>query len=73
MKIHLGEVLKTIPVKSVEAERAFSAAGLFVTKLETRLLSGGGVGCLKVKRMKERLMVWASFRSRLRLNTSRII
>ncbi|GFX63801.1 uncharacterized protein TNCV_5032721 [Trichonephila clavipes] len=35
--IKLCEVLKTIPPTSVETERAFSAAGLFVTKLRTRL------------------------------------
>ncbi|GFW62572.1 uncharacterized protein TNCV_85741 [Trichonephila clavipes] len=34
--IKLYEVLKTIPPTSVEGERAFSAAGLFVTKLRTR-------------------------------------
>ena len=31
---HLYNALLTIPPTSVEAERAFSAAGLFVTKLE---------------------------------------
>ncbi|GFU22505.1 transposable element Tcb2 transposase [Trichonephila clavipes] len=35
--IKLCEALKTIPPKSVEAERVFSAAGLSVTKLRTRL------------------------------------
>ncbi|GFX85102.1 uncharacterized protein TNCV_4979571 [Trichonephila clavipes] len=35
--IKLCGALKTIPPTSVEAERAFSAAGLFVTKLRTRL------------------------------------
>ncbi|GFV67527.1 hypothetical protein TNCV_4622071 [Trichonephila clavipes] len=35
--IKLCDVLKTIPPTSVEAERAFSAAGLFVIKLRTRL------------------------------------
>ncbi|GFV69164.1 uncharacterized protein TNCV_803541 [Trichonephila clavipes] len=35
--IKLYEALRTIPPMSVEAERAFSAAGLFVTKLRTRL------------------------------------
>ncbi|GFX84985.1 uncharacterized protein TNCV_4998141 [Trichonephila clavipes] len=35
--IKLWDALKTIPPTSVEAERAFSAAGLFVTKLRTRL------------------------------------
>ncbi|GFW45344.1 hypothetical protein TNCV_4734511 [Trichonephila clavipes] len=35
--IKLCEALKTIPPTSVEAERAFSAAGLFLTKLRTRL------------------------------------
>ncbi|GFV68213.1 hypothetical protein TNCV_1874951 [Trichonephila clavipes] len=35
--IKLCDALKTIPPTSVEAERAFSAAGLFVTKLRTRL------------------------------------
>ncbi|GFT24542.1 retrovirus-related Pol polyprotein from transposon 412 [Trichonephila clavipes] len=34
--IKLWDALKTIPPTSVEAERAFSAAGLFVTKLRTR-------------------------------------
>ena len=33
----IEEVLNTIPPTSVEAERAFSAAGLFVTKLRSRL------------------------------------
>ncbi|GFX17129.1 hypothetical protein TNCV_4266551 [Trichonephila clavipes] len=31
------EALKTIPLTSAEAKKAFSAAGLFVTKLRTRL------------------------------------
>ncbi|GFU76837.1 histone-lysine N-methyltransferase SETMAR [Trichonephila clavipes] len=35
--IKLCDALKTMPPTSVEAERAFSAAGLFVTKLRTRL------------------------------------
>ncbi|GFU83547.1 hypothetical protein TNCV_4218071 [Trichonephila clavipes] len=35
--IKVCDALKTIPPTSVEAERAFSAAGLFVTKLRTRL------------------------------------
>ncbi|GFU40854.1 hypothetical protein TNCV_2466561 [Trichonephila clavipes] len=35
--IKLCRALKTIPPMSIEAERAFSAAGLFVTKLRTRL------------------------------------
>ncbi|GFW91994.1 hypothetical protein TNCV_2152741 [Trichonephila clavipes] len=35
--IKLCDALKTILLTSVEAERAFSAAGLFVTKLRTRL------------------------------------
>ncbi|GFT97963.1 uncharacterized protein TNCV_2168501 [Trichonephila clavipes] len=35
--IILCEVVKTIPPTSVEAERVFSAARLFVTKLRTRL------------------------------------
>ncbi|GFY05123.1 uncharacterized protein TNCV_3269951 [Trichonephila clavipes] len=35
--IKLCDALKTIPPTSVEAKRAFSAAGLFVTKLKTRL------------------------------------
>lgn len=33
----LLDALKTVPPTSVESERAFSAAGLFVTKLRTRL------------------------------------
>ena len=33
----LFNALKTIPPTSVESERAFSAAGLFVNKLRTRL------------------------------------
>ncbi|GFY10560.1 hypothetical protein TNCV_2193811 [Trichonephila clavipes] len=36
--IKLCDALKTIPPTSVEAKRAFSAAGLFVTKLRTRVL-----------------------------------
>ncbi|GFU44407.1 uncharacterized protein TNCV_1505441 [Trichonephila clavipes] len=35
--IKLCEALKIIPPTSTEYERAFSAAGLFVTKLRTRL------------------------------------
>ncbi|GFU66555.1 uncharacterized protein TNCV_4357111 [Trichonephila clavipes] len=35
--IKLSETLKAIPPTSFEAEKAFSAAGLFVTKLRTRL------------------------------------
>ncbi|GFS97714.1 uncharacterized protein TNCV_2558711 [Trichonephila clavipes] len=35
--IKLCEASKTIPPTSAEDERAFSAAGLFVTKLRTRL------------------------------------
>ncbi|GFV92081.1 hypothetical protein TNCV_1895171 [Trichonephila clavipes] len=35
--IKLSDALETIPPTLVEAERAFSAAGLFVTKLRTRL------------------------------------
>ena len=34
---HLYEALLTIQPTSVEAERAFSACGLFVTKLRSRL------------------------------------
>ena len=33
----IEEVLNTIPPTSVEAERAFSAVGLFVTKSRSRL------------------------------------
>lgn len=33
----LLDALKTIPPTSIESERAFSAAGLFITKLRTRL------------------------------------
>ena len=33
----LFDALKTIPPTSIESERAFSAVGLFVTKLRTRL------------------------------------
>ena len=33
----VDRALRTIPPTSVEAERAFSAAGLFVTKLRARL------------------------------------
>ena len=33
----VDQVLRTIPPTSVEAERAFSAAGLFITKLRARL------------------------------------
>ena len=33
----VDQALRTIPPTSVEAERAFSAAGLFVTKLRARL------------------------------------
>ncbi|GFX28100.1 uncharacterized protein TNCV_424271 [Trichonephila clavipes] len=43
--IKLCDALKTIPPTSVEAERAFSAAGLFVTKLRTRL-SDKSINCL---------------------------
>ncbi|KAI6653079.1 hypothetical protein LOD99_3915 [Oopsacas minuta] len=35
----IEEVLNTIPLTSVEAERAFSAAGLVVTKLRSRLIA----------------------------------
>ncbi|GFW89132.1 uncharacterized protein TNCV_2685661 [Trichonephila clavipes] len=41
----LCEALKTIPPTSVQVERAFSAAGLFVTKLRTRL-SDKSINCL---------------------------
>ncbi|GFS72472.1 uncharacterized protein TNCV_2116191 [Trichonephila clavipes] len=43
--IKLCDALKTIPPTSVEAERAFSAAGLFITKLRTRL-SDKSIDCL---------------------------
>ncbi|GFX71066.1 uncharacterized protein TNCV_3648311 [Trichonephila clavipes] len=43
--IKLCDALKTIPPTSVEAERAFSTAGLFVTKLRTRL-SDKSINCL---------------------------
>ncbi|GFS89091.1 uncharacterized protein TNCV_1258471 [Trichonephila clavipes] len=43
--IKLCDALKTIPPTSVEAERAFSAAGLFITKLRTRL-SDKSINCL---------------------------
>ncbi|GFX27899.1 uncharacterized protein TNCV_3083221 [Trichonephila clavipes] len=43
--IKLCDALKTITPTSVEAERAFSAAGLFVTKLRTRL-SVKSINCL---------------------------
>ena len=33
----LIDALKTIPSTSIESERALSAAGLFITKLRTRL------------------------------------
>ena len=33
----LYEALKLVPLKSVEAERDFSAAGLFITKHSSRL------------------------------------
>ena len=33
----LFDALKSIPPTSIEAERAFSAVGLFITKLRTRL------------------------------------
>ncbi|GFT71633.1 BED-type domain-containing protein [Trichonephila clavipes] len=44
--IKLCDALKTIPSTSVEAERSFSAAGLFVTKLRTRL-SDKSINCLR--------------------------
>lgn len=37
--------MKSIPPTSVESKRAFSAAGLFVTKMRTRLI-GRNVDCL---------------------------
>ncbi|GBN87019.1 hypothetical protein AVEN_136713-1 [Araneus ventricosus] len=43
--IKLGEALKIIPPTSSEAERTFSAAGLFITKLRTRL-SDKSIDCL---------------------------
>ena len=33
----LIDALKTVPSTSIESERVFSAAGLFITKLRTRL------------------------------------
>jgi hypothetical protein len=33
----LFNALKTVPPTSIESERAFSAAGLFITKMRTRL------------------------------------
>ncbi|GFU33660.1 uncharacterized protein TNCV_2830351 [Trichonephila clavipes] len=45
--IKLCDALKTNPPTSVETERAFSAAGLFVTKLRTRL-SDKSINCLCV-------------------------
>jgi hypothetical protein len=33
----LFKALKTIPPTSIEAERAFSTAGIFITKLRNRL------------------------------------
>ena len=33
----LIDALKTVPPTSIESERAFSAAGLFITNLRTRL------------------------------------
>ena len=33
----VDQALRTIPPTSVEAERAFSAAGIFITKLRARL------------------------------------
>ena len=33
----LIDALKTVPSASIESERALSAAGLFITKLKTRL------------------------------------
>lgn len=41
----LAQALKTIPPSSVEAERAFSSAGLFITKLRTKL-SDKSIDCL---------------------------
>ena len=35
--LKIMRAIETIPPTSVEAERAFSAAGLFITKLRTRL------------------------------------
>ncbi|GBM54338.1 hypothetical protein AVEN_259201-1 [Araneus ventricosus] len=43
--IKLAEALKTIPPTSTEAERTFSAAGLFITKLRTRL-NDESIDCL---------------------------
>ena len=47
---NLYEAQKSAPPKSVEAERAFSAAGLFITKLRRRLKDKSiNVLCLKMK------------------------
>ncbi|GFX78139.1 uncharacterized protein TNCV_5134871 [Trichonephila clavipes] len=43
--IKICEALKTIPPMSVESEKAYSAAGLLVTKLRTRL-SDKSINCL---------------------------
>ena len=45
----LFESVQTVPATSVEAERAFSAAGLFITKIRSRL-SDANINALSVLR-----------------------